>query len=83
LIIYSEKTQKVFVNTIYYPGWKLFINGKEEKIDYKNDRGLISFQSEIGEKNIKLVFNETLLRLFSDIISLFSLTLIIYLLSKK
>ena len=81
--IYSEKTQKVFVNTIYYPGWKLFVNGKEEKIDYENDRGLISFQSEIGEKNIKLVFNETLLRLFSDIISLFSLTLIIYLLSKK
>ncbi len=64
----------VRVNTIYYPGWKVFMDGKEEKIAYSN--GLIEFKVEKGKKNIVARFTETPLRLVSDFISLATLILL-------
>lgn len=67
----STVSGQVRVNTIYYPGWKVFVDEKEEKIDYSN--GLIEFKVGEGKKNVVARFTETPLRLTSDLISLATL----------
>lgn len=72
--IESPESGMVRVNTIYYPGWKVFVDGKEEKIDYSN--GLIEFKVGEGKKNIVAQFTETPLRFISNIITLLTFGLL-------
>jgi len=58
------------VNTIYYPGWKAFVNGKEVKIDYSNKKGVMDISVPSGENTIELLFRETPLRAGADGISI-------------
>ncbi|MFH1832958.1 MAG: 6-pyruvoyl-tetrahydropterin synthase-related protein [Candidatus Levyibacteriota bacterium] len=71
--IQSTENTKVRINTIYYPGWKAFINGKESAIEYNNDFGVMDLSIPKGEHKIEFNFSETPLRLFADIISILSL----------
>jgi hypothetical protein len=67
-----DRQKKIIINTIYYPGWNLFINNKKQEINYNNDKGLITFFTGAGKSNIKLSFTETPLRAIADLISLTS-----------
>ena len=58
------------INTIYYPGWKAYINGKESVIDYSNEKGVMDFSVMKGKSDINLIFTETSIRLASDAVSL-------------
>lgn len=75
--LYSPKEGKVRVNTIYYPGWKMWIDGKENKIDYSN--GLVEFAMDKGRKKVVLYFLETPFRLISNMISLISFNILLFL----
>ena len=68
--VFLEKSRMVQINTVYFPGWKAYVNGKEAKINYDNDQGLITFNLEKGENNVKVYFTETPVRLFSDLLSI-------------
>lgn len=76
-------------NTLYFPGWGVKVDGKETDIEYHdpNNRGVITFNVPDGQHDVKVVFKETKLRLFSDIISLVGvvavLTSLVFLLAKK
>lgn len=74
---------KVRVNTIFYPGWKAFINDKEVKIDYSNEKGVMDIAFKKNKNYISLVFIETPVRLLSDIISLISIIILIGISSLK
>jgi hypothetical protein len=63
---------RVLINTIYWPGWNAFVDGKEVPIDYKNKKGIIEFTVPKGTHQVKASFGETPLRLFADIVSLVS-----------
>jgi hypothetical protein len=65
----SPKSQKITINTIYYPGWKLKIDGKETPINYSNEMGLIQFNVNSGSHLVKAQFTETPLRFIADLIS--------------
>jgi hypothetical protein len=67
--ISAKNKSLVLINTVYYPGWKVNIDKKETKIDYKNS-GLIQFLVEPGSRVIQVKFTETPLRLFADIFSI-------------
>lgn len=69
---------KLKINTIYYPGWVTYINGIKTDVDYNNNEGVIQITTKKGLKDIKIVFSETPLRLFSDFISVLSLILLTY-----
>lgn len=73
---------KLQVNTIYYPGWKAFINGNETVIDYSNKRGLTELSIPKGKNSVVVTFTETPLRLVSDIVSILSLLLLMILCCK-
>jgi hypothetical protein len=64
-------TQKTIqVNTIYFPGWYAYVNGRRAEIVYNNPRGLINLRLNKGVNNVEVVFKETPVRLFSDLVSI-------------
>lgn len=64
-------------NTVYFPGWKVFIDKKETPIEFQdmNHRGLITFRVPEGKHGIAVKFEETKVRLLSDYISAIALIL--------
>lgn len=81
-----ENPSTIQVNTIYFPGWVAFVNGKESKISYENPLGLIRLNLDKGQNAVVIVFKETSARLFADLISVFSLILLFsayFILKKK
>jgi uncharacterized membrane protein len=75
LRVYAESNINILDNTTYYPGWKVFVDGKETSVEFQdiNHRGLITFPVQKGNHEILIRFKETSLRLFSDLISFLSL----------
>lgn len=75
----AETSVRILDNTFYFPGWQVYVNGKKVPIEFQdmNHRGLITFMVPKGVHNIAVVFRESAIRLFSDILSLFSITIIL------
>lgn len=71
-------------NTLYFPGWTVLVDGKLTKIEYQdqNSRGLITFYIEKGKHSVDVIFRETKLRIFANVISLLSAVSIIVLIIK-
>jgi len=78
--VLSQNT--VRINTIFYPGWKAYIDGKETEIKYNNESGVMEIAIKNGE-HVKFVFSETPLRLFSDVVSILSFIVLIALMKFK
>ena len=90
-VIDAKSKIRIRENTLYFPGWKVYDNGKLiESVEFQDpeNRGIITFYLDQGMHNIILKFEETKLRYCSNLISLLSLLFIIvvpfllYLLSK-
>lgn len=63
------------MNTLYYPGWRAYINNTEVPIQFQdpNNRGLITFTVPAGTHRVKIVFSETKFRLIANSISILSI----------
>lgn len=72
LIVDSLTPATIQANTVYFPGWKVFVNGQEQMIKYQENNGLIVFDVNRGLHQVEVVFAETLIRLTADMISLIS-----------
>lgn len=73
----ANQSSLLRINTIYYPGWKATINGKDANISYSNPQGVMTIAIPKGTSNIQFVFSETPLRYFSDLISVLSIFIFI------
>ncbi|MCL4397851.1 6-pyruvoyl-tetrahydropterin synthase-related protein [Patescibacteria group bacterium] len=62
------KSGLVTENTMYYPGWEVFVDGVETPINY--DNGKINYLVLPGTHQIKTIFTETPLRKTVDLLSL-------------
>jgi hypothetical protein len=71
----SKGEGEIQINTVYFPGWKAYINGNETKIDHEKN-GLIVFDVQKNDSKVEVKFGETNLRIFADLISLLSLGLV-------
>ena len=71
----TESEGVLTLNTLYYPGWQVFINGKPVDIDYQN-RGLLEFPVAKGKNIISARFEKTPMRLISDTITLSAIILL-------
>ena len=67
--IETKDVANVRINTIYYLGWKAYVDGQEVHVDYSNPKGVMDLQLAKGAKEVQLIFSETLLRLFADFMS--------------
>jgi hypothetical protein len=65
------------VNTIFYPGWNAYVNNKKVLINYDNDKGVMDIPVNTYSKNVRLVFSETPLRLFADVLSIIGFAILV------
>lgn len=77
LVSASGKTQ-MRENTLYFPGWRITVDGKEVPIEFQDthNRGLMTFWIEKGTHTVIVNFTETKLRLFADMVSVIGLSLL-------
>lgn len=70
-----EEESLLQFHTIYYPGWKIFVDNTENEIitHYPGLENHIVAQIKSGKHSIVLKFTETPIRKTADLISLFSL----------
>lgn len=65
-------------NTVYFPGWAVMLDGSKIPIQFQDpsNRGLITFSVPKGKHSVVIRFEETLVRLASDLISLLSICIV-------
>ncbi|HWY78783.1 MAG TPA: 6-pyruvoyl-tetrahydropterin synthase-related protein [Candidatus Sulfotelmatobacter sp.] len=81
-IIQANSTVKMKENTLYFPGWTLFIDGKEHAITYtdKVSPGVIIFTLNKGLHEIELIYQDTPDRKYAMDISVITATFTFFLL---
>lgn len=67
-IVQLSKKDTVRINTVYFPGWEVFVDGKIVTIDYQK-AGFLDVSMVAGSHTILAKFNETPIRMISNIIS--------------
>jgi hypothetical protein len=62
--VYTKSATMLKDNTYYFPGWKVYINNKPVKIDYRNKNafGILTFKDPKGLNLIKVSFEDTDIR---------------------
>lgn len=77
-VVNADTTVKILDNTIYFPGWQVFVDGKKVPIEFQdmNYRGLITFAVPQGINKVEVIFGESPIRLFADGVSLAALLLV-------
>lgn len=77
-IIATERS-RIRENTLYFPGWDVFINGNKADVEFQDPlhRGLMTFYVEEGKHSVEIKFGETKLRLFAYIITVATLTVVV------
>ena len=70
--IESSSSNKVKVNTIYFPGWQVDVDGTRQTTDYRNKYGLITFELKKGRHEVIIKYGKTPVHLISEIVSLLS-----------
>ncbi len=80
----SEKEHQIIEPTIYFPGWRTTIDGKEVVIDTKKARGLIAFDVPAGKHVIETKMTQhTVPRIVGNFITLLSLALFLFILFRR
>lgn len=72
LTVHANTDLMLVSNTQYFPGWRAYVDGKSVPIQFQNQlyRGLITFPVLKGIHVVKVVFEESKIRIFADLLSL-------------
>ncbi len=73
----STESTRVRVNTFYFPGWEVSVDGMERPIDIEKLSGVMEFWLEPGTHRIQVQFTDTPVRTVGEWLSLFSLASIL------
>ena len=70
----AERPSRLVENTLYFPGWKIYIDGTETEIQFQDPeyRGLMTFRIPEGNHLVRVAFGDTRLRSVSNAVSLIS-----------
>lgn len=68
---------------VFFPNFKLKVNQEPHHFSIDKELGLVNVELSSGQNNLELTFTNTPIRTISNIISLVSLGIFIYLLSRK
>jgi uncharacterized integral membrane protein len=69
--INATEKSRIVENTLYFPGWDVFVDGKKADIEFQDPahRGLMTFFVDKGNHKVEVRFGETKLRALADLIS--------------
>jgi len=73
---------RIKLNTIYYPGWDVFVDGEKRNISYDNEFGVMEVDLKQYDNKISFVFKDDLIRTISNTVSILSALLLIYYISR-
>ncbi len=79
ILIESPRSFRAVFNAFYFPGWRVYVDGKQVPIVPTEPYGLISFEVPAGESNLQVRFQDTPLRLAAKALSVFSALVILVL----
>ncbi len=74
--VYSNNQVQATVNTLYFPGWDARVDGEKKEIEISKPSGLISVSVPSGTHNIELKFQNTFIRIFGNLVSLFGIIVV-------
>jgi hypothetical protein len=57
------------LNTFYFPGWRVYVDGEARSIDYSNPSGLVEFTVERGDHLVEARFEPTTARWIGRLLS--------------
>lgn len=80
--IVSKGRSRIRENTLYFPGWKIYVDGQEEReIQFQDPRhrGLMTFYISSGKHSVDIIFRETKLRKVANLISVLSFGILVLL----
>lgn len=77
LKVNSNTNSVLRLNTFYFPGWKVTVNGKETKINDNNELKLISINLPPGVDEVIAQFKDTLVVKIANYLSLISFLILI------
>lgn len=66
----GEPNSVIRINTIYYPGWRAYVNNMPAEISYDNQKGVMEIIVERETSNVMLSFQETPIRIISDAVTI-------------
>jgi hypothetical protein len=64
------------VNTFYFPGWQLYVDGREREIHHSNPQGLMEFAVTPGGHIVELRWGSTVARTWGTWLSALALLLL-------
>lgn len=69
--IEAETQSRFRENTLYFPGWRVLVDGKETAVEFQDqaNRGLMTFYVSEGKHRLEIIFGETKLRSLANLIS--------------
>jgi hypothetical protein len=70
--VYTSTKTRIVENTIYFPGWNVYVDNKPVDIQFQdpNWRGLITYWLDEGNHNVRILFEDTKLRKVSHMLTL-------------
>lgn len=77
ITFFGNFERTIIFNQVYFPGWIAYANGKELPIYFANPKGIMKVRPTINTKEVRLLFTETPLRLFSDFLTLMGIILVV------
>lgn len=80
--VFSTEDHRIRLRTFYFPGWTVYVDGRQLPIDLDPRLGSIVFDAPAGRHEVKVIFELTPLRKTSTYISLAAFVLFVYLLLK-
>ena len=71
---------RIVLNTVYFPGWRAEVNGQHIELGITSPEGLIAVQVPAGSSKVRIVFENTPIRTYGELVSLAALVLSVALL---
>ncbi len=75
--IKADEESVMQVNTLWFPGWKINLNGQDVEPDITGDLGLMTFIAPPGENTVIIEYRNTPVRAIGAVISCLSILLVI------
>lgn len=76
----SDSRVRIRENTLYFPGWTVYVDGKQNPdVEFQDaaNRGIITFYVEAGKHTVDVVFKSTKIRQIADGISFVTIVILI------
>lgn len=72
----------VRINTIYWPGWEVYVDNEKREISYDNELGVIEINIKQYDDNVYVLFKEDFVRTISNTLTILAGIALVYYISR-